>query len=136
MRNAIKGTRGTGTIIVEIFNQHQGRVLDSMTRKGRQPADFEALRAALVTRLELDKNVVDESRYEIARRDAVSFALGIHGITMKLFKRLDSGLKPGDSERVKTIITSIFMDVGAMAQSELQVGISAWGFERLSAVAK
>ena len=136
MRDAIKGTRGTGTVIVEIFNKHQDRVLDSMTGKGRQAAHFETLRTELVARLELDRKGVDESRYEIARRDAVSFALGIHGTTMKLFKRLAAGLKPADAERVKTVITSIFMDVGAMAQSELQAGISAWGFEKLSAVAK
>src|SRR5579862_1089149 len=29
MREAIKGTRGTGTIIVDIFNQHQARVFDA-----------------------------------------------------------------------------------------------------------
>ena len=136
MRDAIKGTRGTGTIIVEIFNRHQDRVLDSMTGMGRQPADFGALRTELVTRLELDKKTVDEGGYEVARRDAVRCAIIIHGITMKLFAKLDQGLKPADAERVKTIITSIFMDVGAVAQSELQAGISAWGFEKLSAATR
>ena len=47
MRDAIKGTRGTGTIIVEIFNQHQARVFDEMTGKAAQDADFEALRSQL-----------------------------------------------------------------------------------------
>ena len=136
MRDAIKGTRGTGTIIVEIFNRHQDRVLDSMTGTGRQGADFEALRAELVTRLELDKKTVDEGGYEVARRDAVRCAIIIHGVTMKLFVKLEQGLKPADAQRVKTIITSIFMDVGATAQSELQAGTSALGFEKLSAVAK
>ncbi len=37
MREAIKGTRGTGTIIVDIFNQHQSRVFDAMAGKGTQP---------------------------------------------------------------------------------------------------
>src|SRR5207249_3046184 len=72
MRNAIKGTRGTGTIIVEIFNSHQSKVFDRMAGKGSGPADFEALKSQLVSRLELDKSRVDEERYEIARRDAVS----------------------------------------------------------------
>ncbi len=107
MRNAIKGTRGTGTILVDIFNQHQSRVFDQMAGKGEAPADFETLRAQLVTRLELDKAVVDEERYEIARRDAVSFALGIDGATKKLFKRLDQGLKPADAARLKTVLTSV-----------------------------
>lgn len=136
MRNAVKGTRGTGTILIHIFNQHQARVFDQMAGKGGPPADFEALRAQLVTRLELDKAVVDEERYEIARRDAVSFALGIDGETKKLFKRLDQALKPADAEGVKAVLTSIIMDVGQMAQSELEAGIAEWAINRSSTAAK
>ena len=73
MREAIKGTRGTGTIIVDILNQHQARVFDAIVGKGAQSADFEALRAELVTRLELNKASVSEEKYEVARRDAVSY---------------------------------------------------------------
>ena len=136
LRDAIKGTRGTGTIIVEIFNQHQTRVFDEMAGKGHHPADFESLRIELVHRLELDKATVSEGRYEVAHRDAVSYAIIIHGITMKLFAKLDRGLKPADAERVKTIITSIFMDVSGMMQSELQAGVSEWAFGKLSTAAK
>ena len=130
MRNAIKGTRGTGTILIDIFNEHQARVFDNMAGKGGAPADFEALKAQLVTRLELDKAIVDEERYETARRDAVSFALGIDGETKKLFKRLDQGLKSADAEKVKIVLTSMFMDVGQMAQSELEAGIADWALIR------
>ena len=136
MRDAIKGTRGTGTIIVEIFNRHQERVFDAMTGKGAHGADFESLRTELISRLELDKKIVDEGGYEVARRDAVRCAIIIHGLTMKLFKRLDDGLKPADAERVKTAITSIIVDVGEMAQSELQAGLAEWAFKKQSTVAK
>lgn len=136
MRNAIKGTRGTGTIIVEICNNHQSKVFDSMAGKGSGPADFETLKSQLISRLELDKPRVDEERYEIARRDAVSFVLGIQGDTIKLFKRLDAGLKPADAERVKTVLTSIIMDVGHMAQSELEAGIAGFAIGASSTVAK
>lgn len=136
VRNAIKGTRGTGTIIVEILNSHQSKVFDSRAGAGNGLADFETLKSQLISRLELDKPRVDEERYEIARRDAVSFALGIQGDSIKLFKRLDAGLKTADAERVKTVLMSIIMDVGQMAQSELEVGISEWAIRRASTVAK
>jgi len=123
MRNAIKGTRGTGTTVIEIFNHHQTRVFDEMAGKGKAPAEFEQLKAQLIDRLELDNTNVDETSVEIARRDAVTFALGIHGITMKLFKRLDEGLNAADAERVKAALTSIIMDTGRMAHSELQAGL-------------
>ena len=132
MRDAIKGTRGTGTMLIEIFNQHQTRVLDEMVGKGKVPADFKALRAELVRRLELDKPVVDENRYEITRRDAVSYSIILHGMTMKLFARLDEGLKPADAASVKGVITGIIMETGRAAQSELQAGISEWGFRKLT----
>ena len=136
MRDAIKGTRGAGTIAIDIFNQHQSQVFDFMAGKRKEPADFESLKTQLITRLELDKNSVDEERYETARRDAVSFALGIHGVTMKLFKRLEQGLNPPDAERIKTVLTSIIMDVGQMAQSELEAGIAEWAISRPSTAAK
>ena len=132
MRDAIVGTRGTGTIIVEILNEHQARVFNAMAGKSTKGADFETLRLQFVKRLELDKKSVDEEKYQIPRRDAISFALAIHGITMKLFKRLDDGLNPADADRVKTVITSMFMDVGEMAQSELEAGISEWAINQSS----
>ena len=136
MRDAIKGTRGNGTIIIEIFNQHQTRVFDEMAGKAKQPADFEALRKELVRRLELDKKVVDENRYEIPRRDAISYAIIIHGLTMKLFKRLEEGLEPDAAKAVKTVITSIILDTGQMAHSELQTSVAEWAINRPSTSAK
>ena len=126
MRNAIKGTSGTGTIAIDIFNQHQSHVFDCMAGKSTKAADFETLKAQLIARLELSNT---GAHPEPARSDAVTFALGIHGVTMKLFKRLDDGLKPADAEKVKTALTSIFMDVGQMAQSELEAGIAEWALK-------
>ena len=136
MRDAIKGTRGNGTIVIEIFNQHQTRVFDEMAGKSKQPADFEILRKELVHRLELDKKVVDENRYEIPHRDAVSYGIIIHGITMKLFARLDEGLKPDAAQAVKTVLTSVIMDTGQMAHSELQTAIAEWALNRPSTAGK
>lgn len=132
MHNAIRGTRGNGTMLIEILNQHQSLVFDEMAGKGKALSDFKALRSELVRRLELDKAVVDENRYEITRRDAVSYAIIIHGMTMKLFARLDAGLKPADATNVKSVITGIIMETGRAAQSELQAGISEWGFRKLA----
>lgn len=135
MRDAIKGTRGTGTILVDIFNQHQSLVFDRMAGKQTAPSDFDALKAQLISQLELDKDVVDEENYELARRDAISFALGIHGETMKLFKVLDQGLSPADAQDVKAGITGVFIDVGRMAQSELEVGLAEWALRKQTAAA-
>lgn len=132
MRNAIKGTRGTGTIAIDIFNEHQSRVFDRMAGKTKLPADFETLKSQLVSRLELNNTKVDDWKFELPRRDAVTFALGIHGVTMKLFKRLDDGLKPADAERVKAALTSVFMDVGRTAQSELEVALAEWALTKSS----
>lgn len=136
MRNAIKGTRGTGTIVVAIFNEHQTLVLDEMLGKGKEPAGFERLKGQLIARLELNNIDVDEWGFEIPRRDAVTFALAIHGVTMKLFKRVDEGLDEKAAASVKTYLTSVIMDVGQAAQSELQAGIAEWAGAKQSTAAK
>jgi hypothetical protein len=136
MREAIKGTRGTGTIIVDILNRHQAKVFEAMTGKEVQGADFESLRSELFIRLELDKPSVSEQRYEIARRDAVSYAIVIHGVTMKLFGRIDQALKPADADAVKAALTSVFTDMGELAQSELEAGLMEWAMQRHATAAK
>jgi len=72
----------------------------------------------------------------MARRDAVSFALGIHGSTMKLFKRIDQGLKPDAAEAIKAVLLSVIMDSGMMAQSELEAGIAEWAISTRSTTAR
>jgi len=136
LRLSIKGTRDTGTIIVEIFNQHQARVFDAMTRAGGEVPNFNSLKSQLITRLELDKKEINDSGYDIPHRDAVSYAIIIHGSTMKLFRKLDASLKPADAERIKAALTSVFMDVGRMAQSELEAGIAEWALDNQTTASK
>lgn len=132
MHDAIKGTRGTGTVIIDILNQHQARVFDQMAGKNVQDADFESLRKELVTKLELDNPNVSEGRYEVARRDAISYAVIMHGVTTKLFQKVDSGLASTAAERVKAVLLSEIIDTGMMAQSELEAGIAEWALSRTS----
>jgi hypothetical protein len=132
MRDGIRGTRGSGTMIVEIFNEHQNQALDSMAGKGNKPADFEALKAELTTRLELGKERVDDRNYSVPRRDAVRSAFIIRGITTKLYKRIDDALKPADALFIKTVLRSLFVDVGKMAESELEIAIAEWAIDRAS----
>lgn len=136
MRDAIKGTRGTGTIIVDMLNRHQAAVFDAMDGKGGKDASFSSLREELTQRLELNAAPKNYENYEVARRDAISFVRGIQGMTEKLYARIDQALKPTDSERIKTFLTSVFMDVGEMADSELEAGISEWALQRASTAAK
>jgi hypothetical protein len=131
MRSAIKGPGGSGTVIVEIFKRHQTRVLEAMAGKATQDADFESLRAELINRLELDQKSVGAKQDDIAEHDASSAAAGIHANTMKIFAKLDNGLKPADAERIKTAIANIFTEVGEMAESELRAGIAEWAFGTL-----
>jgi hypothetical protein len=110
MNDAIHGTRGTGTMVVEIFNKHQTRVFDAMVGKGHDPADFEALKSELITRLELDKTFVDEEKYTLDQRDAVSYAIIIHGTTMKLF---GSDQPPVDFRVIGVMFADAFNNDGA-----------------------
>lgn len=133
MRDAINGTRGTGTMLVEIFNQHQARVYASMIGKGTEPADFDALKTDLINRLEIGKRIVHDENYGMAQRDAVDFTTGIEGGFNRLFAALDTGLTPSNAARVKGFVTSICIDVGRMAQSELQAGIIENALDRQAA---
>jgi hypothetical protein len=130
IRDGIRGTRGSGTMIVEIFNEHQNQALDAMAGKGSKPADFEALKAELTTRLELDKARVDDRNYSVPRRDAVRSAFIIRGITTRLYKRIDEALKPPDALRIKTALSAIFIDMGKMAESEFEIAIAEWAIDR------
>ncbi len=132
MRNAILGTRETGTIVVDILNHHQTAVFDRMAGKGSKDADFDALRAELVSRLELDRKTHAYEHDEVARGDAISFALDIQGVTLKLFSRIDQGLKPDAAEAVKAVLLSVIIDTGAMAQSELEAGLAEWALSNPS----
>lgn len=136
LRLAIKGTRDTGTMLVEILNEHQKHVFEAMRHQKVESASFDVLKSNLVARLELGKKEVNEERYEIPRRDAVSFSLAIEGITLKLFKKLDASLKPADAERIKAALISQFIDMGRIAQSELEAGIAEWALNTSATASK
>jgi hypothetical protein len=133
MREAINGTRGTGTNVVDILNQHQARVFDSMAGKSDKAADFKVLKTQIISQLELDKSTIDDRGYDVAHRDAVSWAIILRGTTGQLFQKVDRSLNPADAERVKTVLTGFILDVGQMAQSELEAGIAEWAINRKSA---
>jgi hypothetical protein len=123
MCDAINGKSGaSGTILVTIFNQHQASVLARMTGNGDGPSDFEALKAQLISQLQLDKDEVSDAQDEPARRDAIDAAHGIRTETLVLFKRLDQSLAPADAKKIETVLTAVILDVGQIAQSELEAG--------------
>ncbi len=130
MRDAILGTRGNGTMLVEIFNQHQARVLDSLAGKTRDPADFGTLKKELVARLYLDQSVIHDERFTMAERDAVDFTSGIRGPVVELFKKVDAKLNPADATEIKAAVTSAFIDVGRLAESELEAAIVETALDR------
>jgi hypothetical protein len=134
MREAITGTRGTGTILVEIFNTHQARVNAAMTGKTTDVADFDSLKAELVQRLLLDQTTIHDENFTMAQRDAVDFTIGIRGGFTRLFAALDASLKPTDAEKVKEIISSIVVDVGRMAESELEASLAEHALDRQTAM--
>jgi hypothetical protein len=120
-------------MLVEIFNQHQAKVYAAMVGKGTEPADFDALKSDLIDRLEIGKAAIHDENYQIPQRDAVDFTIGIQGGFLRLFAALDAGLKPSDSERIKGFVKSVCLDVGRMAQSELQVAIAEHALDRQTA---
>lgn len=135
MRDGIRGTRDTGTIVVAIFNEHQSVAFDAMAGQGNTPGDFGALKAKLISRLELDKARVDDRAYSVPQRDAVRSGIIIRGIRSDLYKKIDDGLKPADAERVKTVVNNIILSVGEMAHSELEAGLADWAIEKSSTAA-
>ena len=130
MRDAILGTRGSGTMLVELFNHHQAKVFDSLAGKTRDPADFDALKRELIVRLYLDQSVIHDQHFTMGERDAVDFTSGIHGPVVELFRKLDAKLNPADATEIKAAIISAFIDVGRLAQVELEEGIVETALDR------
>ncbi len=104
MRDGITGTRNTGTLAVELFNEHQSRVAQAMQGKQVDGATYDALQTELFTRLDLEKEHIDDSDYSITRRDAERAAVYIQAVTRKLFSVFDQQLKPEDASRLKGVM--------------------------------
>ena len=121
-REAIRGTRDNGTILVELFNAHQGKVSSAMAGN-RGTTGFDDLRAQISTELEFNNSDVSVKGYDPARRDAVSYALVFRGVRTDLFTTLDSSLAADKAAQLKAIVDSVFIDLGYLAQTELELGI-------------
>jgi hypothetical protein len=122
-REGIRGTWDTGTIVVQIFNEHQKAVADEMASKSGQKTGFEQLRSRLANDLEYKKGKVSMVGYDASRRDAVSYALIFEGISSELFAQLDKAMPAPKANQIKAAINGVFLDLGRMAQAELELGI-------------
>lgn len=129
VREGIRGTRDTGTIVVEIFNAHQKRVVEQMKKGDSGGTAFDELKAKLFTELEFNKEDVDMTGYEIPRRDAVSYAIIFRGTQEKLFQKIDGGVPPEKAEKIKSFITGTMLELGRLAHSELEIGILEWSLQ-------
>jgi hypothetical protein len=88
-----------------------------------QGADFEVLWAKLAGELEFDKPKIDLTGYETARRDAVSYAIIFRDVRTELFEKVEKSLSSTDAARVQTAIDGVFLELGRLAQAELELGI-------------
>ncbi len=60
------------------------------------------------------------------RKDAISAAHDFHSALNQQFVKLDARLPAETSAQVKTAVSEVFLDLGDMAQSELEIGILDW----------
>lgn len=121
-REGIMGTRLTGTLAVEIFNEHQAQVAGRMSGTSTQDAGFAELRNRLQHDLEYG-NPIDTAGYETTRRDAVSYAAVIADRFQRMSDQIDAIAKPAKAGQLKSLIAGVFLDLGRLAQSELELGI-------------
>ncbi|SKB01889.1 hypothetical protein SAMN02745166_03496 [Prosthecobacter debontii] len=122
-REGIRGTRNTGTIAIEVFNEHQDRLMEGMKAGTSPGADFERFRAEVKDRLEFNKPGVTLVGYDTARRDAVSYALILEGRFNKLFAKIDAALPATQAAQIKDAVLGFFIDTARLAQSEFEIGI-------------
>jgi hypothetical protein len=123
MREGIMGTRLSGTLAVQIFNEHQKQVAARMRGDTAKPAGFEQLRIRLQHDLEFGKDTIDTSGYETTRRDAVSYSSFIDGAFRKKFSAIEAAAKPEKAALIREVVAGVFLDLGQMVQSELEIAI-------------
>ncbi len=63
------------------------------------------------------------------RKDAISAAHDFHNALNQQFEKLDARLPAATSAQVKTAVSEVFLDLGDMAQSELEIGILDWSLD-------
>lgn len=122
-REGIRGTRMTGTVAVQFFNEHQKAVADAMQGKSRLVPSFPDLRTRLIHELEFDKKAVNVKGYETSRRDAVRYSLVIKDAFERKFDDINRLAKEEKAAKLKEALQGWFMDLGFLAQTELELGI-------------
>jgi hypothetical protein len=131
MREGIMGTRLSGTFAVQILNEHQKLVAAQMQGTSSQQVGFEDLKKRLEHDLEFDKKTVTTVGYDVPRRDAVRYALVIDGEFHEMFDKIDSIAKPEKAAQIKEAMSGAFLDLGYMAESELEIAILESALKRL-----
>lgn len=122
-REGIMGTRLSGTYAVQIFNEHQKLVAAKMRGESTQPAGFEELRQRVEKELLFGQLGASAEGYEITRRDAVSYALVITDQFWRKSEQIRAAAQPEKAAQINRSLMEWFLDVGYVAQSELEIGI-------------
>ncbi len=124
MQLAINGQDGKGTLLIEVFNEHQHQTYMALTnKKPISVPGFEVLKAEIVKCARLDDSPLPVANFSADQQKVVQPANQIHGDFLKIFSALDAGLPATDAQKVKTVLLSIVTDVGRMAESELEVAV-------------
>ena len=118
--------RNDSATLKSILSEHQARVHAAMSGEHTKLADFDALKAELVTRLNLDQpvpqNESDDTNYDPVH--------AIHAEFSRRFAALDAGPKAADAERVKAVLLSLCIDTGRVAEAELEAAIIEQALDR------
>jgi cytochrome c556 len=126
MRAGITGTQGEAVTIVTIFQAHQKSVLESMAGNSDGQAEFDTLKSKIM--IQFDQAQTDDS--DPSTPETKQPLAAIRRRISTLFGALDNGLSPADASKVKTALTSMFTDVGRMAQSELEASNVEWALRQ------
>jgi hypothetical protein len=122
-REGITGTRLSGTLAVQLCNEHQAKVAMVMRGESNQAAGFEELRQRLNQVLQFGNPNVELNSKDTATRDALSYASVIADRFERMSQRIDSLAKPEKAEVIKRAINGAFLDLLNLAQAELEIGI-------------
>jgi len=122
-REGIMGTRLSGTYAIQIFNEHQRAVDAWMKGQSSAPAGFEELRQRMEKELLFGKLGGSAEGLETSLRDAVSYALTITDRLWRKSEEVRSIAEPDKAAEVNQGLKEFFLDLGYLAQSELEIGI-------------
>jgi len=122
-REGIMGTRLSGSYAVQIFNEHQRQVSARIQGKSSTPTGFEELRSRLKKELLFGHLGGSAEGLETTRRDAVSYALTISDRFHRMSEKVGAVAAPENASDINRSLLEWFLDMGYLAQSELEIGI-------------